>query len=548
MERTVTDTTRFAIAICTLALCSFLTVDPAAGQFAEEWEKSKADGNHPTYISDGEGYNARGLAYGVVNDGNGNMVERVFVASNANGPYRLYVVDANDGTLLDSLDVSGVASEGYRYLNDVAVSDDGIIMACNAARGDFGLAQPFNCYRWDDLADSPTQVIDGAAMDERVGAHITVNGLASDNSLVLHTAAVASNKDSMTDAVFQFTTDDNGASFMTDTLRTSSEGSTPNIEDVHPTADGGYYHTWLNEPPQQYDSNQDLVGQMPDGQRMLTSLEIFEVGGQTYLAGAKSNYFSNGDSTRARVYNIENGAANATFYGETPFLGTTANIQANGDADVRVNNDETATVFLLATNNGVGAFTTTEAPLPVEIVSLAVERNGTGAVLSWKTASETNNAGFAVQHAVGSGNFEQIGWVGGAGTTTEAQTYRFTAEDLSAGTHRFRLKQKDLDGGTSLSDAVTVKVRPEGPVDIQDIAPHPIRKSGTLAFSLRENGTVNVALYDALGRRVRTLHQGRAAAGQHQVPMDVSALSSGVYFLRVEGDGFSKTRRVTVVQ
>ena len=188
-------------------------------------------------------------------------------------------------------------------------------------------------------------------------------------------------------------------------------------------------------------------------------------------------------------------------------------------------------------------------PLPVELATFTARRDGEDAVLNWETASEENNAGFAVQHAVGSSDFQQIGWVEGVGTTTEAQTYRFVAEDLSAGTHRFRLKQEDLDGSSSLTQVVEVNVRPEGPVAIQKVAPNPVTGTSTLRFTARESGTVTVSLYDVLGRRIATLHDGRVSSDQpQQVTLDASSLSSGVYFLRVEGDGFTKTRRLTVVQ
>ena len=139
--------------------------------------------------------------------------------------------------------------------------------------------------------------------------------------------------------------------------------------------------------------------------------------------------------------------------------------------------------------------------------------------------------------------------VDGAGTTTEAQTYDFTVETLSAGTHRFRLKQEDLDGSTSLSKVVEVEVRPEGPIAIQEVAPNPVRETGTLRFTVRESGDVSVALYDVLGREVKTLHRGRVSGGQaQQVPLDASALSSGLYFLRIEGNGFTRTERITVAR
>lgn len=187
--------------------------------------------------------------------------------------------------------------------------------------------------------------------------------------------------------------------------------------------------------------------------------------------------------------------------------------------------------------------------LPVELASFEARRDGKDAILSWQTASETNNAGFAVQHAVGSGDFDRIGWVDGTGTTTEAQTYRFTAENLSAGTHRFRLKQRDLDGSTSLSDAVEVEVQPEGPIAIQQVAPNPVSGTGTLRFTARESGPVTIGLYDVLGRQVKTLHNGPVSSGQsQQVTLDASALSSGVYFLRIKGDDFTRTERITVTQ
>jgi hypothetical protein len=60
---------------------------------------------------------------------------------------------------------------------------------------------------------------------------------------------------------------------------------------------------------------------------------------------------------------------------------------------------------------------------------------------------------------------------------------------------------------------------------------------------------VTVGLYDVLGRQVKTLHKGRVTGGQpQQVTLDASTVSSGVYFLRVKSEGFTKTRRLTVVQ
>jgi hypothetical protein len=170
-------------------------------------------------------------------------------------------------------------------------------------------------------------------------------------------------------------------------------------------------------------------------------------------------------------------------------------------------------------------------------------------VLNWTTASETNNSGFAVQHATGEGAFEKAGWVDGAGTTTERNSYSFSVEDLSAGTHRFRLKQMDLDGSTSFSEEVTLQVQPDGAVAVERVSPHPIRSSSTVRLTAKESGPVTVTLYDVLGREVRTLHEGRVAANQaEQFTVDGTSLASGTYFLRVRGEGFTRTKRITVAR
>lgn len=186
-------------------------------------------------------------------------------------------------------------------------------------------------------------------------------------------------------------------------------------------------------------------------------------------------------------------------------------------------------------------------PLPVELTTFEARQSEDGAALQWTTASETNNSGFAVQHAEGEGSFERTGWVDGSGTTTETQNYRFSVDDLSAGTHRFRLKQVDLDGSAHYSEVNTLTIRPEGPVAIERVSPHPVQSTSTVRLTARESGPVTVALYDVLGRRVETVHDGQVSANQpEQFTINAGSLSAGTYFLRVTGESFTESQRITV--
>jgi hypothetical protein len=58
---------------------------------------------------------------------------------------------------------------------------------------------------------------------------------------------------------------------------------------------------------------------------------------------------------------------------------------------------------------------------------------------------------------------------------------------------------------------------------------------------------VSLRLYDVLGRVVRTLADGRSD-GRVETPTDLSGLSSGVYFLRLEAGNTVMTRRLSIVR
>ncbi|MCS4139503.1 surface protein [Salinibacter ruber] len=78
--------------------------------------------------------------------------------------------------------------------------------------------------------------------------------------------------------------------------------------------------------------------------------------------------------------------------------------------------------------------------------------------------------------------------------------------------------------------------------------PNPVRRQGTLEYTLPEAGEVTLKVYDVLGRRVATLAEGRKQAGRHEVSLRVGDLPSGAYFGRLEAGGETRTQKITVVR
>lgn len=211
----------------------------------------------------------------------------------------------------------------------------------------------------------------------------------------------------------------------------------------------------------------------------------------------------------------------------------------------------------LATRDWVLArFIGDTAPLPVELTRFEAALDEEAVVLNWQTASETDNAGFNIEHAprvasqrAATTSWKPLAFVEGAGTTTEPQTYRYRAEALGVGSHRFRLKQVDLDGTFEYSDEVEVTVTLAESYRIGKIHPNPARGPATVELAVREAQTVRAELYDLLGRRVRVVFDGELAANRtHRIVIGRQRLASGLYLVRLVGERFTATRRLTVVR
>ena len=187
--------------------------------------------------------------------------------------------------------------------------------------------------------------------------------------------------------------------------------------------------------------------------------------------------------------------------------------------------------------------------LPVELARFEAVSNGRTAQLVWETATETGNAGFEVQHAIGGGDFQKRAFVSGRGTTLEAQRYSYAVAGLTPGAHRFRLKQVDVDGAVAYSPVVEVAVEMPEAFEMKPAYPNPFNPQTSLEYHVREAQHVTVSLYNALGQRVRVLQEGVVQADQSQhVRIDGSSLASGTYLVRIAGANFAKTQRIVLLK
>ena len=69
-----------------------------------------------------------------------------------------------------------------------------------------------------------------------------------------------------------------------------------------------------------------------------------------------------------------------------------------------------------------------------------------------------------------------------------------------------------------------------------------------LRYSLPQPSNINIAVFDASGRRIETLKQGYTLAGLGEIVWNASRAPSGVYFVRLSACGSSCTERVLIIR
>jgi len=83
-------------------------------------------------------------------------------------------------------------------------------------------------------------------------------------------------------------------------------------------------------------------------------------------------------------------------------------------------------------------------------------------------------------------------------------------------------------------------------IDTMAVWPNPVGRSGQISYTLLKDCDVSINLYDASGRLAKRIASTRSRRGLNTAKIDVSKLARGVYFVKLEGDGDSKTTKVVI--
>jgi hypothetical protein len=190
-----------------------------------------------------------------------------------------------------------------------------------------------------------------------------------------------------------------------------------------------------------------------------------------------------------------------------------------------------------------------EGPLPVLITSFeAINRNGAVEV-NWDVWSDEALESFALYRRDGA-RPQPI--VIAEGPFDSATRSHVDANVEHGRTYYYELLIHTQNGDDIRSAVATVTV-PALAATLGQNFPNPFKPATTIEYTLSEQSSAVLGIYDATGRLVARLDQGVRDAGTHRVEWngrdaDGRAVGSGVYFYRLEGAPSVAPKKMVLVR
>lgn len=171
----------------------------------------------------------------------------------------------------------------------------------------------------------------------------------------------------------------------------------------------------------------------------------------------------------------------------------------------------------------LGAYEFNTIVLPVSVIDFYGKARGISNILFWSTASESNSRFFEIERSTNGIQFEKIGEVNAAGSSTGIRQYHFVDENVIAEKYHYRLKQMDIDGRYTMGNVVLLSNK-----DVNNdvlVFPNPVLDKATILFKTTMAGEEFVLLNSSGQVTARLIITGNSAV------LDLTGKPAGLYLL-----------------
>ncbi|MFC4232168.1 T9SS type A sorting domain-containing protein [Parasediminibacterium paludis] len=182
--------------------------------------------------------------------------------------------------------------------------------------------------------------------------------------------------------------------------------------------------------------------------------------------------------------------------------------------------------------------------LPVNLAAFNVVKVGSTAQLSWKTLSEINNKGFAVERSADGITWNQLQFVNASTSGSNGASYSAIDNSPLNGVNYYRLKQVDNDGKFVYSSTASVNFGNNDAVGFA-FYPNPVRAKITVALQTIQSSNASLSLVNVDGKTVKTIALTSQQSNSN-IQISVSDIAKGNYFLVLKDGSTVKSSKVLV--
>ncbi len=104
--------------------------------------------------------------------------------------------------------------------------------------------------------------------------------------------------------------------------------------------------------------------------------------------------------------------------------------------------------------------------------------------------------------------------------------------------------QQEIPAPDPTADMATSTITPNEDILLLSVYPNPYRQSVTLNYALAQAQYVQITLYDATGKLIKTLYNDRQIAGNYDLRFNAGDLAAGMYFLHLNTENGGVVRQL----
>jgi hypothetical protein len=107
---------------------------------------------------------------------------------------------------------------------------------------------------------------------------------------------------------------------------------------------------------------------------------------------------------------------------------------------------------------------------------------------------------------------------------------------------------KTTNGGDLITGTTSNEEKIPGSYLLEQNYPNPFNPTTNIRFAISKFGFVKLTVFDIKGREIETLVNENLNAGTYNADWNAVNHSSGVYFYRLEGEGFTETKKMLILK